>query len=163
MAGVAVTAWASILTVYSTTLFLPYPVYLTNSFLRSCSILLKWKKHKKLLQASSRKVVFYCLSTTMCLGRLIFFYNNFFCVTIVVTYKANKSTCMQPKSWIINLIVGASLSEPHIDRDERPTSRGPIYLSIYLSIYVCGTRVAFVLPMFPRTRLHVHDVISMWH
>ena len=54
----------------------------------------------------------------------------------------------------VHVVIGASLSEPHIHRGKCPTSWGPIYLSIY----VCGMRVLFVLPMFPRTRLR--DVIS---
>ena len=46
---------------------------------------------------------------------------------------------------MFNSIIGASLSEPHIDHDNGPR-RGE-------SIYVSGTRVAFVRPMFPRIRL----------
>ena len=56
-------------------------------------------------------------------------------------------------------IIGASLSEPHIDGDVRPTSRG---------MFVCiWPRGAFVLPMFPRSHVGVHidraqDVILTW-
>ena len=47
----------------------------------------------------------------------------------------------------IAAMIGANLSKPHIDHDNVP-HRGETI--IYL---LCGTRVAFVAPMFPRTRL----------
>ena len=43
---------------------------------------------------------------------------------------------------------GASLSEPHIDGDVHPTSRG---------MFVCiWPRGAFVLPMYPRSHVRVN-------
>ena len=45
-------------------------------------------------------------------------------------------------------IIGASLSEPHIDRDNGPCARKN---GIYLSIYVCIIYPAFVAPWFPRS------------
>ena len=43
-------------------------------------------------------------------------------------------------------IIGASLSEPHIDRDNVPRRGECLYLCMW-------PRVAFVASMFPRTRL----------
>ena len=51
-------------------------------------------------------------------------------------------------------IIGASLSEPHIDHDNIPrTQNNGMYLCIYLSIYVhvCIIYPAFVAPWFPRS------------
>ena len=45
-------------------------------------------------------------------------------------------------------IVGASLSKPHIDRDNSPHSRNN---AIYLSIYLCIMYPAFVAPRFTRS------------
>ena len=46
----------------------------------------------------------------------------------------------------VKVIIGASLSEPHIDRDNVPRRGECLYLCMW-------PRVAFVASMFPRTRL----------
>ena len=49
---------------------------------------------------------------------------------------------------VTSIIIGASLSEPHIDGDVRPSPRG-----MFVCIWPCG---AFVLPMFPRSHVRVN-------
>ena len=49
-------------------------------------------------------------------------------------------------------LIGANLSEPHIDHDNSPCARNNgIYVCSYLSIYVCIIYPVFVAPWFPRS------------
>ena len=62
-------------------------------------------------------------------------------------------------------VIGASLSEPHIDRDNVPRARkNGMSLSIYLCTYVCIIYPAFVAPWFPRSmyalKCSVYDMLT---